>query len=117
MKAPFLLSLLCLCLPLHGQVDTDSLKKNWYNADLSDSVRLQSINELAWEGYLFTFPDSAFYFAQLHYDFAKDKGLSKEMAVARNTQGTAFYMTGDYAKAIDHYYQSLKIKERINDFK
>lgn len=37
------------------------------------------------------------------------------MAVALNTQGTSFYMTGNYAKATEYFYQSLKIKEAIND--
>ena len=103
--------------PLLGQVDTDSLKEVWNNNALPDSVRLKAINELAWEGYLFTRPDSAFYYAQLHYELAKRRGLKREMAVARNTQGTSFYMLGNYARAIDYFYQSLKIKEEINDLK
>ncbi|MGK7389093.1 MAG: tetratricopeptide repeat protein [Candidatus Cyclobacteriaceae bacterium M2_1C_046] len=103
--------------PLFSQVDTDSLKEVWDNSTYPDSVRLQAINELAWEGYLFTKPDSAYFYAQLQFELAKEAGMQKEMAVARNTQGTSFYMMGNYARAVDYFYQSLKIKEEINDLK
>ncbi len=115
MRVCLLVSLLCLFRVSLAQENTDSLRKNWENTDLSDSLRLKSINQLAWEGFLFSAPDSAFYYAQLHYEFAKERNLKKEMAVARNTQGTSFYMIGNYAKAMDYFYQSLKIKEQIKD--
>ena len=117
MKHTLIVFLSFILLPLYGQVNTDSLKKIWYTTDLPDSTRISSINKLAWEGFLFTKPDSAYHFAQLHYDFAKKRGLVKEMAVARNTQGTSFYMSGNYARAIDYFYQSLSIKEDIKDYK
>ncbi len=117
MKHALLVFLSFTLLPLYGQVNTDSLKKNWYTTDLPDSIRISSINKLAWEGFLFTKPDSSFYFAQLHYNFAKERGLKKEMAVARNTQGTSFYMSGNYARAIDYFYQSLRIKEGLQDYR
>lgn len=117
MKHLFILFFSFIFLPLHGQVNIDSLKRNWNNTNLPDSIRISSINDLAWEGYLFTKPDSAFYFAQLHYNFAEEKGLTKEMAVARNTQGTSFYMSGKYAKAIEYFYESLRLKEKIEDYK
>lgn len=117
MKHSLLVFFSLVVLPLYGQENTDSLKENWYNTDLPDSIRVSSINTLAWEGFLFTKPDSAFHFAQLHYDFAKERDLQKEMAVARNTQGTSFFMSGNYALAIDYFYQSLRIKEDIKDHK
>lgn len=103
--------------PLFAQVDTDSLKEVWNDKEIPDSVRLKAINKLAWDGFLFSNADSAFYYAQLQYEFAKEAGLKKEMAIARNTQGTSFYMQGNYAQAVDYFYQSLKIKEEINDLK
>ena len=115
MRACLLIGFLCLFHAVDGQVNKDSLKKTWEDTTLPDSMRINSINELAWEGYLFSQPDSAYYYAQQHYEFAKERNLKKEMAVARNTQGTSFYMIGNHAKAIDYFYQSLKIKELIND--
>ena len=119
MKHTFTVLLFYTFLPLslYGQVNTDSLKRIWFNTYLPDSTRINSINTLAWEGFLFTQPDSAFYFAQKHYDFAKKRGLKKEMAVASNTQGTSFYMSGNFAKAIDYFYKSLRLKEELKDYK
>lgn len=115
MRGALLLIFLCIWQALPAQENTDSLRRVWENTDLSDSLRLKSINKLAWEGYLFSEPDSSFYYGQLHYDFAKERGLKKEMAIALNTQGTSFYMTENYAKAAAYLYQSLKIKEEIKD--
>ncbi|MTI38534.1 tetratricopeptide repeat protein [Fulvivirga lutimaris] len=115
MRGALLLIFLFIWQALPAQLNTDSLRSVWRNTDLSDSLRLKAINKLAWDGYIFSDPDSAYYYGQLHYDFAKDRGLLKEMAIALNTQGTSFYMIENYAKASQYFYQSLKIKEEIND--
>jgi len=73
------------------------------------------MKQISWDGYLFTQPDSAFYFAQLQYDFAHKKGKKKDMANALHTQGASFYLQGDYANAIAYYTQSLKIRKEIED--
>jgi two-component system sensor histidine kinase/response regulator len=115
MRGALFLIFLFIWQALPAQENTDSLRRVWENTALSDSLRLKTINRLAWDGYIFNNPDSAFYYAQLHYDFAKERGFKKEMAVALNTQGTSFYMIENYAKASEYFYQSLKIKEEIND--
>lgn len=102
--------------PLYGQVNSDSLKARWNERELPDSTRIAALNKLAWN-FIFTYPDSALHYAQIHYDFARARGLQKEMAVARNTQGTSCYMSGNYDKAIAYFFQSLKIKENIDDYK
>lgn len=117
MKHALLIFFSFILVPSFGQVNTDSLKEIWYNENLPDSIRISSVNKLAWEGYLFSNPDSSFYFARQHFDFARERGLKKEMAVARNTQGTSFYMSGNYVRAIDYLFQSLKIKEELKDYR
>ena len=69
----------------------------------------------AWDGYLYSQPDSAFYFAQLEYDFALSKGLKKQMVSALLTQGSSFYIKGDYTNAIVYLTRSLKISEELGD--
>ena len=95
------------------EVNLDSLWSVWNDEGQADTVRLQAMKDIAWSGYLFSQPDSAFYFAQLHYDFAKRNGLKKNMATALNTQGASFYIQGDNASAIDYYSRSLTIKIQI----
>jgi tetratricopeptide (TPR) repeat protein/serine phosphatase RsbU (regulator of sigma subunit) len=93
----------------------DSLFAVWNNENQPDSSRLKAIRDIAWDGYLFTKPDSAFYYAQLEYDFAKSKHLKKQMASALNTQGVTWYFRGNYAKAIDYYTKCLRIDEELRD--
>ncbi|MEX1187904.1 MAG: adenylate/guanylate cyclase domain-containing protein [Bacteroidia bacterium] len=95
----------------------DSLWNVWQDETQPDTNRLKAIKYFTWDGYLYTKPDSAFYYAQLEFDFAKSKGLKKQMASALNVQGISFYFRGDFSKALEYYTLSLKIKEEIGDKK
>ena len=114
-----LLFLLTLFISFNGasQVNLDSLWGVWNDPTQSDTNRLKAIKMISWDGYLFNQPDSAYYFAQLQYDFAKEKGKKNFMAQALNTQGVSFYIKSEYKKAINLYLKSLKIKEEIGDKK
>ncbi len=115
----FLLSLpvLCLAQPNLPKPVADSLWHVWTDESQADTNRLKAIHKYAWNGYLFTKPDSAFYFAQLQYDFAQTKSIQKQKAAALNTQAVSYYFQGDYTKAIDYNTQSLKLSSEINDKK
>lgn len=63
----------------------DSLWEVWEDDTRHDTVRLNAIYDYAWDGYLYTQPDSAFYYSQLQYDFAKARNLKTPMANASNT--------------------------------
>ena len=75
------------------------------------------MGEISWEGYLFTQPDSAYYYAQIEYDFAEEKGEKKFMAKALGIQGVSFAFRGNFDKAIEYYNKSLKIYEEIGNQK
>ncbi|MBL4752858.1 MAG: tetratricopeptide repeat protein [Flavobacteriales bacterium] len=107
--------ILSVSLNKHSQgqdVNLDSLWTVWNDHTQPDTNRLKAINDIAWKGYLFTQPDSAFYFAQIQYDFAKSKGFKEQMAAALNTQGASFYIQSDYPSAIDYYIRALSIIEK-----
>ncbi len=117
MKKLLLLTLfVAFCFTSSAQ-NLDSLWAVWQDKTQHDTTRLQAIHKYAWDGYLYTKPDSAFYYAQLQNDFAKEKGIKNQMASALNTQGASFYVKGEYNKAVDYFTQSLKIKEEIGDKK
>ncbi len=103
--------------PPDRQAGLDSLWNVWNDSNQSDTIRLKAIHKFAWDGYLHSQPDSAFYFAQLGYDFAKSKRFKKNMANALHTQGASFRIQGDYASSIDYYKQSLSIEEEIGNRK
>lgn len=97
------------------QVNLDSLWGVWNNTTQPDTNRLNAMYKICKEGYLFTQPDTALYFAQLQYDFAKEKGEKKYMADALNLQGISCTITGDYPKALDYYTHCMEIKEELGD--
>ena len=68
-------------------------------------------------GYLYSKPDSAFYYAHLQYDYSLKKGLKKYQAIALSLQGITLAMRGNNAKAIDYYLKALKLFEEIGNKK
>ena len=67
------LLLLLICFSSKAQVNLDSLWSVWNDKTQADTSRLKAMKSIAWDGYLFSQPDSAFYFAQKGYDFARSK--------------------------------------------
>ena len=96
-----------------AQVNLDSLWNVWNDESQADTNRLKAMHNIAWDGYLFSQPDSAFYFAQMKYDFAESVNNKNHMATALNTQGASFFYRGDYSKAIDYYAKCLKIHKKL----
>lgn len=91
----------------------DSLLAVWNDPTQADTTRFKAMDTYAWDGYMFSQPDSAFYYAKLTFDFAQSKGLQKQMAGALSMQGISFSFRSDYAKALKYFKQSLKITEEI----
>ena len=94
-------------------LNLDSLWSVWEDESQPDTVRLKAIKIYAWEGYLFTQADSAYYFAGLFYDFAKERGLEKHMAKALNVQGASLYLRCWLDEAMDCYQRSLEIRGEL----
>ncbi len=124
MKMILFVCIACISIPLSGQINLsdrqaiqDSLWSVWSDPNQPDTSRLNAIHRFAWDGYLFSQPDSAYYFAQLEYDYAKSKGLKKQIASALNTQGVSFWIRGKYDSALNYYTRSLTIREEIGDKK
>ena len=107
------IALLISCSSI-AQVNLDSLWNVWNDHTQPNTTRLKAINKIAWDGYLFSQPDSAFYFAQLVYDFAVFVNNEKWIAAALNTQGVSYAIRGNYEEALIYYKKSLKIKVDIN---
>ncbi len=97
------------------QAYLDSLWTVWEDHTKPDMTRLEALQEFTKKGYHYSQPDSAYYFSQLQYDFAKSKGLKKQMAKALNIQGVSSQIQGDYTSAIDYYTRSLTIHEEIKN--
>ncbi len=109
-----LLCSLCCCITISSAINIDSLWEVWNDSSQIDTNRLKAIELITKNKYIFAKPDSAFYFAQLQYDLAKENGQKKHMADALNIQGVS-YAIRSIPKAIECYNKSLKIFEEMGN--
>ena len=112
-----LVSSLCLWLSMASAVNLDSLWGVWNDKAQHDTMRLKAMQEISWEGYLFSQPDSSFYLAGLQLNLAEETGNKHWIASALNTQGATFFLKGNYDEALGYYQRSLEILEEINNIK
>ena len=96
---------------------SDSLWNIWSDPNKPDTSRLKAIHDFAREGYLFSRPDSAYYYAQMELDFAEARGLKVQMASALNTQGISYFFRGNFDSALERYNQSFARSEEAGDNK
>ena len=113
----FFTFLFFISLFTHAQINPDSLWGVWKNESVPDSSRAKALNDIAKYVYLYSQPDSAFYYAEMAFDFSRIMGLKKEMANALNTQAGSFYVRGDFHKALEYYQLFLDLSEEISDKK
>ncbi|MCB2220837.1 MAG: tetratricopeptide repeat protein [Bacteroidetes bacterium] len=95
----------------------DSLMVVWNNPALPDTIRLQAIHKISWDGYRDTNPDSSYYYAQLQYDLSEATGQKKWMGSALNTLGQYKLSKGDPEQALEYYSHSIKIFEELGNKK
>ncbi|MBK6945774.1 MAG: tetratricopeptide repeat protein [Flavobacteriales bacterium] len=115
-----LLILLMICAGLGPSWNTkaqelDSLWRVWYDESLPDTARMQAMDYITFDHYMFNKPDTAYVLAGLVLDLARRKGNTKYEAWALNAQGASLQETGDYPRALDHFKRSLKIMEKRGD--
>ena len=97
-----------------SQVDIDSLRNVWNDESNPDEDRLKAMHIIAWNGYLFTQPDSAFFYAKQEYDFAKSKDLKIKMSDALNTMAISYAIRGNHPKAIEYYEECMEIRKEAD---
>jgi len=116
MKKNFLVTL-CILIYLFSSAQSklDSLWGVWNDENVADTSRAMALHKFCWQGYLFSQPDSAFYYAQLLYDFSSTRNLKKEMATALSIQGISYYFRSEYPLALDYYQRCLDIYEDISN--
>lgn len=112
-----IIAFLCLMnsADVRAQVDLDSLWEVWSDTSRQDMERLIAINQLEWNGFLNSLPDSAIALTHLEYAFAEKVGEKNRMARALNTRGVAYRNLNNYSMAIKCYNESLHLKEEINN--
>ncbi|NUN99085.1 MAG: tetratricopeptide repeat protein [Saprospiraceae bacterium] len=99
---------------LSAQVNAGYLWRVWNNPTLQDTVRLNAMQQLAYS-YVNKHPDSTRMLAQEQLAFAREKGLLGWQARALNSIGLSYRFQSNYAKAIQHYEQSLALLAKAPD--
>jgi len=100
---------------LAQNVNLDSLWSVWKNEGQADTSRLKAIHEIAWNGLLFSMPDSARSVAQMQYEFATTSQNQQKAGRALNTIGVSYLLVGNYPESIAYFKQHLKLSTQIND--
>ena len=101
---------------LHGiaQVNLDSLWTVWGDAKQLDTIRLQAMQRICLQGYLYSKPDTAEILGKEMEEFAILKNEKHYQIFALQVQGTSCSLRADNIRAIDFFTKALKIAEEIH---
>lgn len=102
---------------VQAQTHLDSLWKIWDNTALHDTVRLNAMDKIIWDGFLYSNSDSAYSLASIAYRLAEEKALKRYQAKAVNAQGVVFLIQGKYDNALKKFDAAKKYYEELNDRK
>ena len=117
MRNRLLILLLFISAAMPAQVKIDSLWKVWRDPSMADTVRMKAMQRICIQGYLYSKPDSAYYYANDLYKLAIKSNSRIFQVSALNIQGASCSMRGDDVHAIEYFTRSLKITEDLGDQK
>lgn len=101
---------------LHPQA-VDSLWAVWNNKDLPDTARMQAMDYLTFDHYMYRDPDTAYVLAGLVLELAQRVGNKRYQAWAFNAQGTSLHTRGDYPGALILFRKCLRVLEESGDLR
>lgn len=117
MRKTFCIFLLFFCFNANAQdKKLDSLWSIYNNKTQADTNRLKAIHKIAWD-YLYINPDSTLVFANLELKLSLDKNNQYFEAQALNSIASSYNLKGDYQLALNNYFKSLVINQKINNKK
>lgn len=91
----------------------DSLWSVWNDKRVTDTLRIDALQNIIWNEYINSKPDSAFILAQHQYDLASEVKHDRHRGNARIAQAVSFYNRGIYDSAIIYNNLSFSIYEKI----
>jgi len=106
-----LFSLISSARAQHKHIDTIRAA---LNKDLDDTTRINKLIELS-HAYYISNPDSNIISSLQAYELAGKHNLVAKQALALNDMATGYATLGDYAKATQMFYRSLRISEALHD--
>tara|TARA_Y100000589_G_C27183741_1_gene641853 strand:- start:1141 stop:3225 length:2085 start_codon:yes stop_codon:yes gene_type:complete len=110
------LTLFLVSISVKAESNLDSLWNIWQDNSKADTTRLEAIYNFTFEGYLYDSPDSAFYFGQTQYNFAKSVNNEKWMAKALYLQAISFDNRNDVENTLLYLNKLLLIYEKLGNY-
>lgn len=107
--------LIFTCFSTKASLNTDSLWAVWNDTSQADTSRLKAMHNIAWDGYLFSQPDSAYFYADILHQFAKQIDNENFIGKAINIKGSSFYIQSNYAKALYYFNKGLTLQIKNGD--
>jgi adenylate cyclase len=92
-------------------IDLDSLWSVWNDSDADVRSRAEALGTVAWEGNLFSRPDSALVLAEMLFRFCDSNGFFELAGNALNTEAVAYYVKGDFKQAVTAYERTIAYAE------
>ena len=114
-RAILLLSVLCVVLHTIKAQQLDSLWSVWNDHSLPDTARMQAMDYITFDHYMYNKPDTAYVLAGLVLELAQRIGNTRYEAWAYNARAAALQMQGDYPGALDDFKRSKVILEKRGD--
>jgi serine phosphatase RsbU (regulator of sigma subunit)/Tfp pilus assembly protein PilF len=102
-------------LTVKAQQDIDSLIRVSQNSNEPDTARLEALDILSGDVYLYSIPDSAYYFAKIQENFARNKKNKKYEVSALNTQGIHYFLKSEFALSLEAFNKSLEIDTELKN--
>jgi signal transduction histidine kinase len=98
-----------------AQVNADSLWRVVRGAGQTAAARMQAMDYLAFDHYMFHAPDTAYALAEQLVELARRNGDLKYEAIGWNAQGASLQLRGDRPGALDRYQRSIGVLKRMGD--
>jgi len=114
MKA-LLISIIFISSGLQAQTNIDSLLSVWNSNENADSLRFDAMRKVVWKGYLFTKPDSSFFYAKVLEKEAIDKKEFGQAAYANNAMGVSMYFQSRNTESIQYYSRAIEIWDSLGN--
>jgi tetratricopeptide (TPR) repeat protein len=92
----------------------DSLLSVYNNKSQADTSRLKALDKIA-SFYFYDNPDSSMLFSNMLLNLSQETKNKHYEAVALNKIGNEFQNQGNYPKALEYIFKSIKVNEQIKD--
>ncbi len=95
-------------------INKDSLLNEWNNKQLNDTIRLQSLDKLAFDGFVSTAPDSTIYYAKKGLILSNKLNFGEFQGKFNYSIGVANYVKSNFDTAEVYFIRSNELFKKNN---